>query len=71
MKQIKFAKEHFKRDIILWRNHTNRLSLREASKKTGVSPATLSRLENGKMPDLVTYFKVCFAISSSPLKYIK
>lgn len=30
------------------------IDVREASKKIGISPATLSRLENGKTPDVNT-----------------
>ena len=33
--------------------------IREAAKEAGVSPATLSRVENGKVPDLDTFGKVC------------
>ena len=33
--------------------------LRAVAKEIGVSPTTLSRIENGKLPDLSTYFKIC------------
>ena len=33
--------------------------VREFAKKLGVSPATLSRVENGKLPDLETFSKIC------------
>jgi len=33
--------------------------IREAAKEAGISPATLSRVENGKVPDLDTFEKVC------------
>ncbi len=32
--------------------------IREAAREVGVSPATLSRVENGKVPDLETFSKV-------------
>ena len=33
--------------------------IRETSKEIGISPATLSRVENGKLPDLDTFRKIC------------
>ena len=33
--------------------------LREVAKEMGISPATLSRIETGKQPDLETFSKVC------------
>lgn len=35
------------------------LGLRELSKELGISPATLSRIENGKEPDINSLFVVC------------
>jgi transcriptional regulator with XRE-family HTH domain len=32
--------------------------IREASKKAGISPATLSRIENGKEPDVNSLFAI-------------
>lgn len=37
-----------------------RIGLREFAEQINVSAATLSRIENGKMPDLETYFKLCY-----------
>ena len=34
------------------------LSLRDVARQTGVSPATLSRIEAGRTPDLETFFVV-------------
>lgn len=33
--------------------------IRETAKEIGVSTATLSRIENGKLPDLRTFSKIC------------
>lgn len=33
--------------------------IREVANEIGVSPATLSRVERGKMPDLETFGKIC------------
>ena len=35
------------------------MSLREASKESGIGFATLSRIETGKTPDLKTFKKLC------------
>lgn len=33
--------------------------IREVAAEVGISPATLSRVERGKMPDLETFGKIC------------
>lgn len=35
------------------------VDLRTVSKKTGISISTLSRCENGGMPELTTFFDLC------------
>jgi transcriptional regulator with XRE-family HTH domain len=40
--------------------------LREAAKEIGVSPATLSRIENGQVPDLETFQAVCRWLEIDP-----
>jgi len=42
------------------------MGLREAAKLIGVSPATLSRIENGKVPDLDTFSKLCKWLEVDP-----
>jgi transcriptional regulator with XRE-family HTH domain len=44
--------------------------IREAAKEVGVSPATLSRVENGKVPDLDTFGKVCRWLDEDPALYL-
>jgi len=44
--------------------------IREASSEVGVSPATLSRVENGKIPDLETFSKVCRWLGEDPAIYL-
>jgi transcriptional regulator with XRE-family HTH domain len=39
------------------------LDIREAAKKMKISPATLSRIENGRTPDVNTLATVCYYIS--------
>jgi transcriptional regulator with XRE-family HTH domain len=40
------------------------------AKEIGVSKATLSRVENGNMPDLITFFKIIKWLGSDAKKYI-
>lgn len=35
------------------------IGVRAAAKEIGISPATLSRVENGKLPDLNTFKRIC------------
>lgn len=44
--------------------------IREAAKEVGVSPATLSRIENNKIPDLETFGKVCAWLGDDPSVYL-
>ena len=46
-------------------------SLRKISKKIGVSPATLSRVLNGKNADINTILKVCDWMKAPMQYYIK
>ena len=40
--------------------------LREVAREIGTSPATLSRIEGGKMPDLTTFGKLCQWLQVDP-----
>jgi hypothetical protein len=44
-------------------------SLREASEATGVSAATLSRLERGGVPELEIFFTLCAWMQASPAEF--
>lgn len=44
--------------------------IREAAKEVGVSPATLSRIENGHVPDLETYRKICLWLEEDPALFL-
>lgn len=44
--------------------------IREAAREIGVSPATLSRIENGKIPDLETFGKICEWLHEDPAIYL-
>ncbi len=44
--------------------------VRATAEEIGISPATLSRIENGHMPDLVTFAKVCDWLNVDPAEYL-
>lgn len=44
--------------------------IREAAKEIGISPATLSRVENGKIPDLETFGLICAWTGDSPSTFL-
>jgi transcriptional regulator with XRE-family HTH domain len=44
--------------------------IREAAREVGVSPATLSRVENKKIPDLETFSKICRWLGEDPAEYL-
>lgn len=48
----------------LWRAVEN-IGLREAAKELGISPATLSRIENGKSVDAATFLKLIYWLFGS------
>jgi transcriptional regulator with XRE-family HTH domain len=45
--------------------------IREFAKKLGISPATLSRIENGKLPDLETFSKLCGKLDLDPAELLQ
>lgn len=44
--------------------------IRAAAVEADVSPATLSRVENGHMPDLVTFAKICRWLGVDPREFL-
>ncbi len=44
--------------------------VRSAAADVGVSPATLSRVENGHMPDLETFAKICRWLDRDPREFL-
>jgi transcriptional regulator with XRE-family HTH domain len=44
--------------------------VRAAAAEVGVSPATLSRVENGNVPDLETFGKICSWLNEDPAIYL-
>jgi transcriptional regulator with XRE-family HTH domain len=44
--------------------------IRETAKEVGISPATLSRVENNNVPDLETFSKICIWLDEDPSIYL-
>ena|ERR1051325_5956931 len=44
--------------------------VRAAAAEVGVSPATLSRVENGHLPDLETFAKLCAWLERDPAEFL-
>lgn len=59
--------EEFGRLIALKRNGRG---IRSAAADVGVSSATLSRVENGQMPDLATFAKICKWLEVDPREFL-
>jgi transcriptional regulator with XRE-family HTH domain len=45
--------------------------VREFAKDIGISPATLSRIENGKLPDIETFSKICSYLVLDPAEILQ
>src|SRR5689334_17475470 len=46
------------------------MGIRKAAEEAKVSPATLSRVENGKVPDLETFTKICKWLGDDPAIFL-
>ncbi len=46
------------------------LGVRAAAKEIGISPATLSRIENGQVPDLSTFAAICVWLDEDPSQFL-
>jgi transcriptional regulator with XRE-family HTH domain len=57
----------FGRDV---NNHRGNKTLRVAAKDAGVSPATLMRVESGRVPDVATFGKLCKWMGKDPNTYL-
>lgn len=54
----------------LLRERRGERGIRETAKEIGVSAATLSRIENGKQPDLATFPKICGWLRLDPAEVL-
>ena len=52
---------------IVERRHPS--GVRQAAKEIGIPSATLSRIENGQVPDLETFAKICSWLGDEPSTY--
>lgn len=66
---MKFNSEKLRGDIITKRVIKNKQSMDEAAKEIGISKPTLSRLEQGKLPDIITFGKVVLWLRSVHAEY--
>jgi transcriptional regulator with XRE-family HTH domain len=69
--QIIYDNESIKRDLRYKRLIESHLSLEVCSKQIGISKPTLSRIENGNTPDLLTFFKILKWLDKDASNYIK
>jgi transcriptional regulator with XRE-family HTH domain len=44
--------------------------LREVAKEVGIGPATLMRVENGRIPDVTTFAKICRWLDVDPGEFL-
>lgn len=52
-------------------NEERKIGLRRFASDIGISTATLSRLTNGKTPDVETFFKICVWLDTTPVTFIE
>lgn len=66
---VRFDNMQFRNDVAKKRLLQLFINLDEAAKQTGVSKATLSRIENLKLPDIETFGKLCKWLGTDMNKY--
>lgn len=54
----------------LLRERRGNRGIREVAKEIGISPATLTRVEGGRIPDLGTFSKVCVWLKVNPADFL-
>ncbi|HZT71432.1 MAG TPA: helix-turn-helix transcriptional regulator [Terriglobia bacterium] len=54
----------------LVREKRDKTKLREAASEIGISPATLLRVESGRIPDVVTFGKLCHWLGTDPSTFL-
>lgn len=64
-----FDIQRLRKDLITNRVIDKNISLRDLASSTGISAATLSRIENAKMPDVETFAKLCVYLQVDPRIY--
>jgi len=56
---------------LLVRKERGNRGIRETAGNIGISAATLSRIENGKLPDLNSFSKICHWLSIDPNEILR
>jgi transcriptional regulator with XRE-family HTH domain len=69
--KYEFDSQEFSKQIKTKRIIELNAGMREVAKKVKVSISTLSRLENGKTPDMPSLINVCNWLESSPSTFFK
>lgn len=69
--KYEFDSKEFSRQIKTKRIIELNVGLRDIAKKAKVSISTLSRVENGKIPDMLSLINICNWLSSSPASFFK
>ena len=67
---VVMAKVHLSQIGTLVRERRGPRGVREVASEIGISAATLSRVENGKQPDLGTFEKLCRWLKISPSEFL-
>lgn len=65
---MKYQKEKLQKDLY---DKMYGQTLRDVQPKVRLSIATISRIQNGGTPDLLSYAKICKFLGSSLDKYVK
>lgn len=65
-----YDSESLKKDLRLKRIIDLELNMDACAKIIGISKSTLSRVENGNMPDLLTFFKIIKWLETDIKEYI-
>jgi len=66
-----FNAKELRKDLIFKRVVELNIGLRDAAKLIGISPATLSRIENEKLCDVETFAKCYTWLQMNPGKYFR
>lgn len=69
--KIQFDSENFSKHIRQKRLVDERMDVRSLAKKIGTSASTISRAENGCLPEIDTYAKLCHWIGRSMDEFLK
>jgi len=55
---------------VIVRDNRGHQKLRETAKAIGIGPATLMRVESGRIPDVETFGKICVWLKKDPAEFL-